>query len=105
MAPPNPQRKRNYKARHKLQTSKVLDRLTYVPKKHKQKQIKDLRQQLQKKEVLSKNTSSPPTKLKFGSFNVNGLDLEACWAIQELLEKRGFDVSYKSETKQYKFKY
>jgi hypothetical protein len=25
---------------------------------------------------------------------VNGLDLEASWAVQELLEKRGFDVRY-----------
>lgn len=93
MAPPNTQRKLNYKARHKIQTPKVLDRLTYCPEKHKQKRIKDLRQRLQRKALPSVNNTPTPTRLKFGSFNVNGLDLEACWAIQELLEKRGFDVS------------
>ena len=38
---------------------------------------------------------APVTKetLKFGSFNVNGLDIEARWAVEQLLDTRGFDVS------------
>ena len=31
--------------------------------------------------------------LKFGSLNINGLDIEAGWAAQQLLTNRGFDVS------------
>ena len=31
--------------------------------------------------------------MKFGSFNVNGLNLEAGWAVQQILETRGFDES------------
>ena len=98
------QRNREYKSRHKIQTPKVMDRLTYCPEKHKQKRMKDMRQQLQRKALPSvSKLPPPPTRLKFGSFNVNGLDLEACWAIQELLEKRGFDVSFCSETKSIHF--
>ena len=44
---------------------------------------------------------APVTKetLKFGSFNVNGLDIEARWAVEQLLETRGFDVSNVFHTK------
>ena len=34
------------------------------------------------------------TTLKFGSFNVNGLDIEASWAVQQLLMTKGFDVGH-----------
>ena len=82
------------KAKHKLQTTKIMDRLTYSPKKHKQRKVREMRERLQRKAPLpASKPLPPPTKLKFGSFNVNGLDLEACWAVQELLDKRGFDVS------------
>ena len=73
------------KAKHKIQTTKIMDRLTYSPKKHKQRKIREMRERLQRKALLPAS--------KFGSFNVNGLDLEACWAVQQLLDKRGFDVS------------
>ena len=83
----------HYKARQKPQTSKILDRLTYSPKKHKQKFIKSQRKQLQEK---GPSNTQPPSvqasSLKFGSFNINGLDLETNWAVNELLENREFDV-------------
>ena len=31
--------------------------------------------------------------LKFGSFNINGLDTEAGYIVDQLIETRGFDVS------------
>ena len=31
-------------------------------------------------------------RVKFGSFNVNGLDIEVAWAVQQILLSRGFDV-------------
>ena len=94
---PKPTR-RNYlhsKARkNKSRTNKILDRLTYSPKKHKQKITKKLRQKLQQKPVTSHPpTSNPPSKLKLGSMNVNGLDIETSWAVEQLLTTRDFDVS------------
>ena len=35
---------------------------------------------------------SPVSSLKFGSININGLDLEASWAVDQLLKNRGYDV-------------
>ena len=82
------------KTKHKIQTTKIMDRLTYSPQKHKQRKVKEMRERLQRKAPPpASKPLPPPTTLKFGSFNVNGLVLEACWAVQELLDKRGFDVS------------
>ena len=86
----------HYKSRNKkLQTNKILDRITFNPEVHKQKVTRNLRQKLQKKKLPHQNPTLPPSTLKFGSFNINGLDLEACWAVEELLKKHGFDVMYK----------
>ena len=72
-----------------LKQQKILDRLTYNPKKHKQKFIRSQRKLLQEKvtpKAQSPNIQS--SSIKFSSFNVNGLDLETNWAVNELLEKR-----------------
>ena len=80
---------------HKPQTNKLLDKITYNPKKHKQKVTKKLRKELQNKSIQNSAKSKPcSTSLKFGSHNINGLDLEASWAVQELLKSRGFDVRF-----------
>ena len=87
-------RKLNFLQRHsKPKTNKITDRLTYNPKKHKQKAIAALRQKLQQKKIKPAKPVTLPSVLKFGSFNVNGLDLEAAWAVEQLLKQRGFDVS------------
>ena len=77
---------------NKPQTNKLVDRLTFNPRKHKQKEKRNLRQQLQQKTIPTEKKKTPSTTLKFGSFNINGLDLETSWAVGELLETRGFDV-------------
>ena len=87
---------RHVKARAKIQTNKILDRITFNPQKHKQKKTRELRQQLQQKSAPDPKLSSPKTALKFGSFNINGLDLETSWAVGELVKKHGFDVRYKN---------
>ena len=47
-----------------------------------------------KEKFLPVPTPTTPTPLlKFGAFNVNGLDLEAGWAVGQLLTTRNFDVS------------
>ena len=93
MAPPHHIRtSQHFRARKKVQTNKVLDRLTYCPQKHKQKKRKKLRQSLQNKSFREPQIVVPLTKVKFGSLNVNGLGLDTCWSVQQLLQTRGFDV-------------
>ena len=94
MTPLNFRSKVHYHERHRLQTNKLLDRITYSPTKHKQKKVKNMRQKLQEKALPSALKTLLPTKIKFGSFNVNGLSLETCWAVQELLRTREFDVTF-----------
>ena len=85
---------REYKAgtRVKIRTAKVMDRLTFCPGKHKQKVTRKLRQELKKKRVFSDRPPPPKSVLKFGSFTVNGLDLETSWAVEQLLRDNEFDV-------------
>ena len=78
--------------RAKAQTNKIVSKLTYSPAKHKNKVVKHMRMRLQQKTIRVPDPPQPKTTLKFGSFNVNGLDLEVGWAVQQLIMKRGFDV-------------
>ena len=80
------------KKRIKAKTNKLVDRLTYIPSKHKQKFTRELRNRLQKKSIIPPKSKECPNTLKFGSHNINGLDLEASWAVNELLKTRDFDV-------------
>ena len=80
------------KRKAKTKTNKLIDRLTFNPQKHKQKVSRKLRETLQRKTLPTPTPPTEPiTSLKFGSFNVNGLDLEALWTVEQLLG-RGFDV-------------
>ena len=81
--------------RAKFRTNKILDRITFNPPKHKNKVKRMLRTNLQQREQRPPPPAiqSPPSTLTFGSINVNGLDLEAGWAVEQLLVTRGFDVS------------
>ena len=86
---------RHAQSRSKLRTNKIVDRLTFNPKKHKQKKTKELRQKLQRKPPTVSPQCGLETSIKFGSFNVNGLDLVTSWAVEELVKKHGFDVKIK----------
>ena len=90
MKPPNHQKCQ--KRQHKPNTNKIIGKLTYNPKKYKQKEKKKLREKLQEQKIPDIHPITPPTTLKFGAFNINGLDLEVSWAVEELLDKCGFDV-------------
>ena len=84
---------RRSKSRQKLRTAKVLDRITYSPSKHKQKNVRKMRQQLMLRPCISSIDERPTTpSIKFGSFNVNGMDTETFISIQNTLDSRGFDV-------------
>ena len=82
-----------YSKRHSA-SKRVVDRLTYNPAKHKQREKRELRKKLQNKILPDPKPVSPSKRIKFGSFNVNGLSVEATWAVQQLLETRDFDVRY-----------
>ena len=84
------------KRKSKTSTRKIVARLTYSPNKHKQKSVKVMRKKLQDKVIPTPKPCTVPSTLKFGSFNVNGLDLEAGWAVEQLLSKRGYDVRTKN---------
>ena len=79
--------------RVRLRTTKLMDRLSYSPNKHRDKKRKKMRAALQAKNPSTDKTPSSKTSLKFVSFNVNGLDLDSGWAVQQLLVDRDFDVS------------
>ena len=87
-------RKQNNIIKKRLKTNKIIDRILYKPKEHKQKVFRNLRQELKEKRIKLNNTSSPPhVALKFGSFNVQGmLDLETSYAIEVLLKRKNLDV-------------
>ena len=78
----------------KKRTTRIIDRITYSPNKHKNREKRETRKKLLEK-VQPDFMQSEPIKptIKFGSFNVNGLDLEAEWAINQILITRNFDVS------------
>ena len=82
---------------NKANTNKIVGRLTYSPQKHKQQFTKRLRKTLQAKTSIPTPVAAPSTTIKFGSININGLDLEAAWAIEQFLTKKKFDVSLNSE--------
>ena len=91
----NKKNKSYFSRRHnKVNSKKIVDKLTYNPAKHKQKLTRKSRLLLQQKIIPTLKPIIPTQTIKFGSFNVNGLDLEAAWAVGELLKNRGFDVSY-----------
>ena len=89
MRPKAPENER----RAKMRTTKIIDRLTYSPKKHKRKEMREMKNKLQAKEATKITPPINSQTLKFGSFNINGLDLEAGWAVEKLITNRGFDVS------------
>ena len=81
--------------RARAQTNKIVSKLTYSPKKHKNRKVRQMRERLQQQKPIEVTpVLQPKAQIKFGSFNVNGLDMEVSWAVQQLLVTRGFDVSY-----------
>ena len=75
-------------------SKKIVDKLTYNPGIHKQQKTRNLRKKLRQRTLpLNPPPPPPPQTIKFGSINVNGLDVQAAWAVEKLLKDRKFDVS------------
>ena len=85
---------RQARMRTRLRTTKFIDRLTYNPNKHKRKEARRRVKELQARAVQNQSSPDPKPVVKFGAINVNGLDLDSGWAVQELLKNKNFDVSY-----------
>ena len=104
MVPPSTKKRNAQRAkRRKADSRKIVGRITYNPAQHKQKKVRALREKLQERDVHEVLPApSPPETIKFGSFNVNGLDLEAAWAVERLLKDRSFDVKKKSMKNSFK---
>ena len=84
-----PRRKLDFKKR----TTRVVDRLIYCPAQHKQKQKKLLRKKLRSKRPTDQVIREPSTKIKVGSINLNGLDLETGWAVEQIIDNYKLDAS------------
>ena len=83
---------RSVNKRAKAQTNTIISKLTYSPAKHKNKQIRTMMLNQRKAAVQEPTAPRSIPKVKFGSFSVNGLDLEVQWTVHQLLQNRGFDV-------------
>ena len=79
----------------KANTNKIIGRITYFPQKHKQQHTKKLRKDLQSKPHTPSVHPAPPVTIKFGSININGLDMEAGWAVEQIIANKKLDVSCK----------
>ena len=84
---------RKAKQRIKMKTNKLMDKITYKPEKHKQKFNKKLRSKLKARREVPANLKENVEFMKFGSFNINGIDLESSIAIEKILEQEDLDVS------------
>ena len=77
----------------KANTNKIIGKITYSAKKHKQALTKKLRRNLQNKVPILHKPAAEHVSIKFGSININGLDMEAVWAVEQLLAKKKLDVN------------
>ena len=80
----------------KLNAIRKLTDVTFPTVKRRSRK-RDFRLNKQKNQPLSTpyeplHTQTEGSTLKFGAFNINGLDMEAGYVVDELLEDRNFDV-------------
>ena len=80
----------------KLNAIRKLANVTFPTLKRRSRK-RDFRLNRGKKQPLStpaktSHTQTEGSTLKFGAFNINGLDVEAGYVVDELLENRDFDV-------------
>lgn len=80
--------------RQRLRTNKIIDKITYNPSKHKQKDRRKLRAALQSRIARPDDEPIDTPFMRFGSFNVKGVDVETGEALKDLLLDKDLDVSY-----------
>ena len=60
---------------------------------HKQQYTRKLREKLRNSTTTPNSAPIETTTLGIGSININGLDMEATWAAQQLIDRYTLDVS------------
>ena len=80
--------------RQRLRTNKIIDKITYNPSKHKQKDRRKLRAALQSRIARPDDEAIDTPFMRFGSFNVKGVDVETGEALKDLLLDKDLDVNY-----------
>ena len=78
--------------RQRIKTSKLIDKITFNPSIHKQKNRRKLREELQRRSFKPHVQPIDIPEMRFGSFNVKGVDLETSDALQSLILAKDFDV-------------
>ena len=66
---------------------------TNDPQNPQQKYDKTLRKKLTERAPSPQTRPTPVTTLSLGSININGLDMEATWAIEQLIKRYSLEVS------------
>ena len=88
---------RGHRQKFKLRSSKVpLPHKKIIPsdpQTPKQKYDKSLRKRLTERAPSPQARTTPVTTLSLGSININGLDMEATWAIEQLIKRYNLEVS------------
>ena len=88
-------RKTSLKVRNKLKTRAIVSRLLCNPAIQQGKKVPKVKMIETRRAGRGAHTHTPmdaSCHLKFASMNINGLDHESFWAVQELLRHREFDV-------------
>jgi hypothetical protein len=68
-------------------TNKTVSRLSYNPLTDKKKFTSKLRSDLQAKLIPPIHAPVPTTTIEIGAININGLNVESAWALEQIVEK------------------
>ena len=72
--------------------NQILSRLTYCPKKDKGRFTEKLRAKLQQKVIHVPLPPVPTTTIEIGAININGMDMESSWALEQIVSKYSLQV-------------
>ena len=81
----NARKKRN-------RSNQIVSRLSYCPTKDKGRYTGKLRAQLQAKELPSTVSPVPISTIEIGAININGMDMESSWALEQIVSKYNLQV-------------
>ena len=89
-----------FNARKKrTRSNQIVSRLSYCPTKDKGRYTGKLRAQLQAKELPSPASTVPISTIEIGAININGMDMESSWALEQIVSKYNLQVlDYYSST-------
>ena len=89
-------KKTGVKARERIRkanTKKIINKINHVVNNDKDEK-RAIRQNMKAKHKVTLNNNPTYKKLKFGSMNVNGMDVQTDEAVRDIIYKREIDASY-----------